>query len=150
MSTPEIELVEEFLAHLERLDVDAALALMSEDAVYQNVPLPPDRGKAAVRRTLGRMMSAGSGFRVVNHNIAANGPVVLTERTDVLSVGKVDAAFWVCGTFEVHDGRITLWRDRFDWVDFSLAWVRGGAKAALGALRARRADGASGGAAARG
>jgi limonene-1,2-epoxide hydrolase len=145
MSTPEIELVEEFLAHLERLDVDAALALMSEDAVYQNVPLPPDRGKAAVRRTLDRMMSAGSGFRVVHHNIAANGPVVLTERTDVLSIGKVDAAFWVCGTFEVHDGRITLWRDRFDWVDFSLAWVRGGAKAALGALRSRR-DGASEGA----
>jgi limonene-1,2-epoxide hydrolase len=21
----------------------------------------------------------------------------------------------VCGTFEVVDGRITVWRDRFDW-----------------------------------
>lgn len=137
----EIELVQEFLGHLERLDVDAALALMSDDAVYQNVPLPPDRGRAAVGRTLRRMTGAGSGFRVVHHNIAANGPVVLTERTDVLSVGPVDAAFWVCGTFEVHDGRITLWRDRFDWVDFSLAWVRGGAKAALAAARARRGRG---------
>lgn len=134
----EIEVVETFLAHLERLDVDAALALMSDDAVYQNVPLPPDRGKAAVGRTLRRMMAAGSGFAVVHHNIAANGPVVLTERTDILSVGKVDAAFWVCGTFEVHDGRITLWRDRFDWVDFTLAWVRGGAKAALAVARSRR------------
>jgi limonene-1,2-epoxide hydrolase len=135
----EIEVVQAFLGHLERMDVEAALALMSDDAVYQNVPLPPDRGKAAVARTLGGMTRFGSGFRVVHHNIAANGPVVLTERTDVLSVGPVDAAFWVCGTFEVHDGRITLWRDRFDWVDFSLAWVRGGAKAALAATRSRRA-----------
>jgi limonene-1,2-epoxide hydrolase len=137
-TTTEIEVVRAFLAHLERLDVDAALALMSEDAVYQNVPLPPDRGRAAVGRTLRRMTGAGSGFEVVHHNIAANGPVVLTERTDILSIGKVDAAFWVCGTFEVHDGLITLWRDRFDWVDFSLAWIRGGAKAALAAARRRR------------
>jgi limonene-1,2-epoxide hydrolase len=136
-----MEVVLAFLGHLERLDVEAALALMSDDAVYQNVPLPPDRGKAAVRRTLGRMMGMGSGFRVENHNIAANGPVVLTERTDVLSVGTVDAAFWVCGTFEVHDGRITLWRDRFDWVDFTLAWVRGAGKALLAARPGRPTDG---------
>lgn len=140
----EIAVVEEFLGHLERMDLDAALALMSEDATYQNVPLPIDRGKPAVRRTLTAMMRLGSGFRVENHNIAANGPVVLTERTDVLSVGKVDAAFWVCGTFEVHDGRITVWRDRFDWVDFSLAWVRGGGKAVLAAARSRRAAAAHG------
>lgn len=137
-TTTEIDVVLAFLGHLERMDVDAALALMSDDAVYQNVPLPPDRGRRAVERTLRRMMGVGSGFRVENHNIAANGPVVLTERTDVLSVGPVDAAFWVCGTFEVHDGLITLWRDRFDWVDFSLAWVRGGAKAAFAAARSRR------------
>ena len=137
-ATPEIEVVRDFLARLERMDVDAALELMTDDAVYQNVPLPADRGKAAVGRTLRRLTSAGSGFAVVHHNIASNGPVVLTERTDVLSVGRVDAAFWVCGTFEVHDGRITLWRDRFDWVDFSLAWVRGGAKAALAEIRSRR------------
>lgn len=135
-TTPEMEVVRTFLARLEMLDVDGAAELLAEDAVYQNVPLPADRGKPAVVRTLRRMMGAGSGFRVVHHNIAANGPVVLTERTDVLSVGRVDAAFWVCGTFEVHDGRITLWRDRFDWVDFSLAWVRGGAKA-IGRLTRR-------------
>lgn len=135
-TTDEIAVVLAFLGHLEDMDVDAAVALLADDAVYQNVPLPPDRGKRAVERTLRRMMSAGSGFRVVNHNVASDGPVVLTERTDVLSVGKgrfrLDAAFWVCGTFEVHDGRITLWRDRFDWVDFVLAWFRAVGKTALG------------------
>lgn len=125
-----------FLGHLEDGDMDAAFDLLADDAVYQNVPLPADRGKPAVERTLRRMMAAGSGFRVEYHNIAAEGPVVLTERTDVLSVGngrfKLDAAFWVCGTFEVHDGRITLWRDRFDWVDFVLSWFRAIGKTVLG------------------
>ena len=59
------------------------------------------------------------------HHIAADGPVVLTERTDVLGVGPVRAAFWVCGTFEVHDGRITVWRDRFDFADLTWSFVRG-------------------------
>ena len=145
LTATEIEVVQAFLGHLEAMDLDAALDLLGDDVVYQNVPLPPDRGKDAVARTLRRMTGLGGGFRVVHHNIAANGPVVLTERTDVLTVGTVDAAFWVCGTFEVHDGRITLWRDRFDWVDFSLAWVRGGAKAALAAARARRAGAPTGG-----
>jgi limonene-1,2-epoxide hydrolase len=135
-TTDEIAVVLEFLGHLEDLDIDAAVALLADDAVYQNVPLPADKGKRAVERTLRRMMGAGSGFRVVNHNIASDGPVVLTERTDVLSVGqgrlRLDAAFWVCGTFEVHDGRITLWRDRFDWADFVLAWFRAIGKTALG------------------
>ena len=136
-TTPEIDLVVEFLARLEGGDIPGALDLMSEDAVYQNVPLPPDRGKAAVRRTLERMMGVGDGFRVEYDNVAANGPVVLTERTDILSVRGVNARFWVCGTFEVHDGRITLWRDRFDWADFTFAWVRGGARAVRRAVRRR-------------
>ena len=94
----ETDVVLAFLGHLEELDLDAAASLLADDAVYQNVPLPADRGKRAVERTLRRMLSVGSGFRVVNHNVAAEGPVVLTERTDVLSIGKgrfrVDAAFW--------------------------------------------------------
>jgi limonene-1,2-epoxide hydrolase len=40
---------------------------------------------------------------------------VLTERTDALMRNDFRAAFWVDGTFEVEDGRITVWRDRFDW-----------------------------------
>ena len=33
--------------------------------------------------------------------------------------------FWVCGTFEVHDGQITLWRDRFDFLDVAWGAVKG-------------------------
>ncbi len=59
------------------------------------------------------------GFDVVVHHIAAESvEVVLTERTDVLRVGRVEIAFPVCGTFELRDGRILVWRDHFDVLGF--------------------------------
>ncbi len=135
VASTEITVVETFLGALADRDIDAAVALLDDHVTYQNVPFPAARGIRAVDKQLRTMARYGSGFEVVHHNIAANGPVVLTERTDILSVGPVHAAFWVCGTFEVHDGRITLWRDRFDFVDFALAWVRGALKALLAAGR---------------
>jgi limonene-1,2-epoxide hydrolase len=129
--TTEIDVVEDFLAALERLDVDAAVAMLDPDVVYQNVPLPPARGVRAVERQLQVLARYGRGFEVRWHNVAANGPVVLTERTDVLTIGPVSGAFWVCGTFEVRDGRIVLWRDRFDFVDLTWSFVRGGVEALL-------------------
>lgn len=110
----EIETVQAFFRALERSDVDAAIAMCSDDIVYQNVPFPADRGKAAVLRTLAGFGKVVDRFEVHVHNIASNGHVVLTERTDVLAKGRYEIAPWVCGTFEVHDGKITLWRDYFD------------------------------------
>ena len=71
-------------------------------------------------------------------NVAVNGTTVLTERNDVLVFGPVRADFWVCGTFEVVDGKITLWRDRFDFVDFTMAFVKGAVQALLSAVSGRR------------
>jgi limonene-1,2-epoxide hydrolase len=128
----EISVVRDFLGALEKLDIDTAADLLAPDVVYQNVPFPPARGKAAVEKQLRWLARYGSGFEVSYDNVAAEGPIVLTERTDVLVFGRLKAAFWVCGTFEVHDGRITLWRDRFDMVDVALSFVRGALKTLVG------------------
>ena len=134
----EIDVVREFLAALEANDLDRALGLLDADVVYQNVPFPAARGLAAVSKQLRLLDRPSMGFAVEHHNIAASGATVLTERTDIIKVGAVEAAFWVCGTFEVHDGRITLWRDRFDFIDFTGSFVRGGVQALLGAARGLR------------
>lgn len=129
VNATEIEVVEQFLGALERLDIDAAVALLHPDVTYQNVPLPTARGLRAVERQLRWLGRYGRAFEVRWHNVAANGPVVLTERTDVLTFGPVAAAFWVCGTFEVRDGRIVMWRDRFDFADVTWSIVRGAVRA---------------------
>ena len=128
----EIEVVEAFLGALADLDVDAALALCHPDVTYQNVPLPPARGKAATEKQL-RFLSRCSGFQAINHNIAANGEVVLTERTDVIEIGRFKPSFWVCGSFRVRDGLIVSWKDYFDYADVTVSVV----KAAVRALRRR-------------
>jgi limonene-1,2-epoxide hydrolase len=127
--------VRRFLDALQRLDIDGAVALMTPDVSYQNVPLPAARGIDAVEKQLRWLARYGSGFEVEYINVAADGSTVLTERTDILVFGKVRAAFWVCGTFEVRDGKVALWRDRFDFVDVTWAFIRGGVTALLAAVR---------------
>ena len=117
--------VEAFLAALEALDVDGARALMAPDITYQNVPFPAARGARATERVLRAFLLPFSGFGVETVNIAERDGVVLTERYDTLSRGPLRVRFWVCGTFEVADGRITVWRDRFDMADVTAALVRG-------------------------
>lgn len=109
-----IRVVEEFMDALKALDVERALGMLTDDVVYQNVPLPPDRGKRAVARTLKGMMRVISEFDVIMHNIAERDGVVLTERTDIARGRLLDVTIWVCGTFELEGGKISLWRDRFD------------------------------------
>jgi limonene-1,2-epoxide hydrolase len=135
--TSPIETVKAFLAALEELDIDKALGYASDDIVYQNVPLRPARGIAAFAKQMRVMAKYGSGFEATLHHIAADGPIVLTERTDALEAGAWRAEFWVCGTFEVRDGRIVLWRDYFDWATVLAASARGGVRALVSNMSAR-------------
>jgi limonene-1,2-epoxide hydrolase len=130
-----IAVVETFLAKLEAGDHDGALALLADDVVYENVPFPPARGKAATERTLRTFLKLFDTFRVTTHNIAANGDVVLTERTDVLSGPIFHIDIWVCGTFEIRDGKITVWRDRFDLVESTAKLLTGPFRKLLGLVR---------------
>jgi limonene-1,2-epoxide hydrolase len=137
------ETVAAFLAALERLDVDAAMAFAAKDISYQNVPLRPARGYNAVEKQLKTLFGRCTGFEARISHLAADGPIVLTERVDVLKFRAWEAEFWVCGTFEVRDGRIVLWRDYFDWATFLAASARGLWKTAAGSprrVRGRRRD----------
>ena len=116
--------VEVFLSALQNQDLDGAGAVLDDNLVYQNVGFPTIRGRSRAIK-LFRSMEGRARFEVKIHHIAVNGPAVLTERTDVLAIGPVRLQFWVCGVFEVHDGRITLWRDYFDMWDMTKALVRG-------------------------
>lgn len=126
--------VENFLTALQNQDIDAAGAVLDEHLVYQNVGFPTIRGRARAIK-LFRSMEGRAGFEVKTHRIAVNGSTVLTERTDALVFGRLRLQFWVCGVFEVTDGRITLWRDYFDMFDFAKALARGMLGAVMPALR---------------
>lgn len=114
-------------------DLDAAMEYVADDILYENIgtfPLPAMRSRRATRRFLGVIFKLGLGIAIEVHAIAADGPIVLTERTDSVIFGETPASFWVCGRFEVRDGRIVHWRDYYDngaiLIAFSKALLRAG------------------------
>ena len=127
--------VEGFLNALQDDDFEAAEAALDDNLVYENVGLPTIRGRARAIK-LFRQMEGRAAFEVKIHRMAADGAAVLTERTDALIVGPLRLQFWVCGVFEVHNGRITLWRDYFDFFDMFKATVRGLAGLVVPSLKA--------------
>jgi limonene-1,2-epoxide hydrolase len=132
-----IATVERFLTSLRGPDLDTAAELLDENLVYQNVGLPTIHGSRRAIKLFKGLDRPGLGFDVRTHRTAADGATVLNERTDALIIGPVRLQFWVCGVFEVHDGRITLWRDYFDLFDLAKALVRGVLGAVIPPLRPR-------------
>ncbi|WP_067816956.1 limonene-1,2-epoxide hydrolase family protein [Nocardia inohanensis] len=127
-----ITTVREFFAALEMNIIDEALDLADPGIVWKNTSLPDVRGLDRVGWVLKQLQSPRFGFRADIHHIAADGDnVVLTERTDYLRFGPVEIAFWVCGTFELKDGRIILWHDHFSWENFLRGSIMGVVRAIL-------------------
>lgn len=136
-TTANARTVETFLYALQDEDYDAADATLADNVLYQNVGYTTMRGRKRImslfRRGKGRV-----GFEVKFHRLASEGNAVLTERTDALIFGPLRMQFWVVGVFEVHGGRITLWRDYFDAFDFLVkAPLRGIAGLVIPSLRPR-------------
>jgi limonene-1,2-epoxide hydrolase len=123
MESP-IEVVRRFCAAWSD-DVGAAelAAFFTDDAVYHNIPLAPVTGRKAIANNLATFIRPGAPgieslhLRVLN--IAADGPVVLTERVDVFRLPNKSFELQVMGTFEVSDGKINAWRDYFDQNQFT-------------------------------
>jgi limonene-1,2-epoxide hydrolase len=137
---PPADVVRRFLYAMADGDAEAAIDLVAEDLVYENVSLPTIRGKHRFAAGARKFYQRGLGFDVRIHRIAEDGEAVLTERTDAITLGRFRSQFWVCGAFEVHDGRVTLWRDYFDWRDVSVGSLRGLVGAVVPAVRAGFSD----------
>jgi limonene-1,2-epoxide hydrolase len=135
-TTDPARVVETFLYALRNKDYVAIETALDDDVVYENVGYSRMRGGRRVARTMRRWLDRpNAGFDVKIHRIATEGNAVLTERTDELAFGPFEAHIWVCGVFEVRDGRITLWRDYIDLLDSVKAIIRGLLAIAIPSLR---------------
>jgi limonene-1,2-epoxide hydrolase len=133
ITTP-IQIVESFLFAVRDENYDAIRAALDDDVVWHNVGMLKIRGADRAVNTHRRF---SAGFDVKIHRIAAEGTSVLTERTDVMLYGPLRIQHWVCGVFEVRDGRITLCREYFDFLDIVKATVRGLIAMAVPSLKPR-------------
>lgn len=108
------EIVDEFIARVCRMDLDGACELLADDVEYDNVPMGKNHGPQAVKDFLGAMVGEIDAVEFVVHRQAAQGDLVLNERTDRFVKDGTAYDLPVAGVFEVRDGRIVLWRDYFD------------------------------------
>ena len=110
-----LDVVRIFMKLMEPLNYDEALKHVSDDCAYINPPpLGTVRGPAGIRAVLEPFFgpTRENEFRVLR--AAENGSVVILERLDRHLFGDRWVELPVTGVYEVHDGKITYWRDYFD------------------------------------
>jgi len=136
--TDNAAIVRELFDRLVKGDIGGAADLLDENVEWENASLPTVRGRERVGRALKfstRLQNAG--LEIYFHAISVEGETVLSERTDVLTFGPMRWQFWVFGRFDIRDGKIVLWRDYFDFVNVTLALIRGLVGIILPGVRAR-------------
>jgi limonene-1,2-epoxide hydrolase len=130
--------VERFIDHLRTVsDSEAAVELLAVDVTYENSWLPTVRGRERVRKLFQALIRIGTEVEMHVHAISADGPTVLTERTDVLQWGRLRIQNWICGRFDVHDGQIVVWREYYDPLAILAATARGLLGTVVPAARAK-------------
>lgn len=114
MSDP-ATVVADFIAAIESKDIDGAVAMLTDDVSYENMPVDPIVGRDAVQATLEGFLAAASDVDWPVHRELVDGNVVMNERLDRFKIGDGWLELPVVGVFELtDDGRISLWRDYFD------------------------------------
>ena len=108
------EVVNAFCDTLNNAGVEASLAWIADDCVYQNMPFPPVHGPAGVRDVLGGFFQLTGPVRIETLRQVAVGNLVMNERLDHFAppTGKA-FGLPVAGAFEVRGGKIVAWRDYF-------------------------------------
>ena len=115
------KVVSDLFAAWSRLSIDDIMSYFAEDAVWDNVPMTPAKGKAAIREMTNGFLKDTATFGVKVLKSAHEGNVVFNSRIDSITMknGK-KADIPVAGMFELDDaGRIKVWRDYFDLASFT-------------------------------
>jgi len=115
------KVVSDLFAAWSRLSIDDIMSYFAEDAVWDNVPMTPANGKAAIREMTSGFLKDTATFGVKVLKSAHEGNVVFNSRIDSITMknGK-KADIPVAGMFELDDaGKIKVWRDYFDLATFT-------------------------------
>jgi limonene-1,2-epoxide hydrolase len=115
MSAENEKVVTDFCKAWSRMNIDEILGFMTDDAVYHNIPMPPAKGKTAIRAAVDGFLKMADGIEFKILHTASAGNLVMNERVDSFQFkGGKTGAVPVAGVFEVTGGKISAWRDYFD------------------------------------
>ena len=112
------QVVRTFLKGWDTLDLELAMAQVTDDMCYLNQPLEAIRGKENVVKLIGSILKLAKKAEFKLLNVIGSGNKVLTERLDCWDwdgSGTWQLKLPVCGIFELTpDGKIYEWRECYD------------------------------------
>jgi limonene-1,2-epoxide hydrolase len=109
------EVVADLIKANEAKDIDAVLAMLTDDVEYENVGMGVCRGHDEVRALLGPFLAGAEGLAWEVLAQLESGDTVMNERVDRFFLpGGKEVDVRVAGYFEVRDGKVRRWRDYFD------------------------------------
>jgi len=109
-----IAFIRRFIDSCVRADPEEFASYFTEDATWWNSPWQAVKGRDAIRDTLRRGAERMTALPWEIRHIIADGDVVMTERVDHFLVGENRISVPCMGVFELHDGKISAWRDYWD------------------------------------
>ena len=115
------QIVREFIAAWSNLDVDELVSYFAPNGTYYNMPAQPVSGHENLKQFIGMFLANWEKTDWEIINILAAGDIVIAERMDRTIVGGKSVELPCCGVFEMHDGKIVIWRDYFDMATYTNA-----------------------------
>jgi limonene-1,2-epoxide hydrolase len=106
--------VRDLCAAFSKHEAEALRPFFTDDVVYHNIPMDPAVGIDATIAFIDGFFAMCESMVIETLHLAVRDNVVLTERVDTFTVGQIVAPLPVMGTFEIHEGKISAWRDYFD------------------------------------
>ena len=104
----------------EARDIDALLAVLTDDVVYENVPMGVMHGHDEVRAMLVPFLQGAERVAWEVLEQVEGGDTVMNERVDRFWLaGDHKIELRVAGVFKVRDGKVAVWRDYFDLAEFN-------------------------------
>ena len=114
MSEPAESVIRNYLAALERSDVNELLSYFRDDAVFIDGPRGTHEGIDAIRTEM-QSMAMLSSLSIEVKALVANRGTVMTERVDTFEIQGKSFDLEVAAVIEVDgDNRIKRWRDYYD------------------------------------
>ncbi|MDH4167044.1 MAG: nuclear transport factor 2 family protein [Gammaproteobacteria bacterium] len=95
-------------------DIATIAGTFAEDGVLHSMMGTPIRGRASLRKVLGKHLAHIVRIEFEIRNIAMSGDVLILERVDHVTTPQGLHSLPVVGVIELRDGLIQAWREYFD------------------------------------
>jgi len=115
------QIVREFIAAWSNLDPEELASYFTEDGTYHNIPSGAVNGRENIEQFIAGFSRSWDSTDWEIISLLADGDLVMVERLDKTVVAGSPVNLPCFGYFQLHDGKIKMWRDYFDLATYTSA-----------------------------